>query len=241
MPELEWWQWAVGCLCAVMVGASKTGLPGLSILVVPLMVLTVGDARKSAGWLLPLLSAADLMALYFWRRHADLRKLLSMIPWVLAGIALGAAALSLSERALRPIVGTIVLAMLTVFLYRRWRGTTEVAAHPLLYGSAAGFATTVANAAGPVMSLYLLSMRLPKEVFVGTGAWFFFVVNLTKLPIYFGHSLISRESLLFDMAMIPAMVAGAFGGRALLHRIPVRLFEILVVGLTVIATALLFR
>jgi uncharacterized membrane protein YfcA len=156
-------------------------------------------------------------------------------------MALGAAALALSEATLRPIVGTIVFAMVAVYLVRRWRGTSDVAAHPVLYGGCAGFATTVANAAGPVMNLYLLSMRLPKEEFVATGAWFFFFVNLTKVPIYFWHDLIARESLLFDAMMAPAVFAGAVAGRALLYRIPARLFEILVIGLTVVATVFLFR
>ena len=88
------------------------------------------------------------------------------------------------------------------------------------YGISAGFATTVANAAGPVMNLYLLARRLPKHEFVATGAWFFFVVNLVKLPIYAFHGLIDRRSLMFDLALAPSVVAGALLGRALLHRLP---------------------
>jgi uncharacterized membrane protein YfcA len=107
------------------------------------------------------------------------------------------------------------------------------------YGASAGFATTVANAAGPVMNLYLLARRLPKDQFVATGAWFFFVVNLVKLPIYAGHGLIDRRSLLFDLALAPSVVAGALLGRVLLRRMPQAAFDRLVMALTVCAAALL--
>jgi len=242
VPQLAAWQWAIGAVCAFFVGVSKTGVPGLGILVVPLMVLTVGDARQSAGWLLPVLCTADLFAVYYWRRNAAARRLFSLAPWVLAGMVLGAAALGLSERVLRPVVGVIVLVMLALYVRRRLRShQVEVPVHGAPYGVAAGFATTVANAAGPVMSLYLLSKRLSKEDFVTTGAWFFFVINLTKLPIYTWHGLISRHSLAFDAMMVPAVLAGALTGRWLIYRIPQKLFEALVVALTAISTLILFK
>jgi uncharacterized membrane protein YfcA len=107
------------------------------------------------------------------------------------------------------------------------------------YGVSAGFATTVANAAGPVMNLYLLARRLPKQEFVATGAWFFFVVNLVKLPIYGVHGLIDRRSLMFNAALAPAVIVGALLGRAVLGRLPQATFDKLVMALTVCAAALL--
>ncbi|HBY61854.1 MAG TPA: hypothetical protein DEH78_18700 [Solibacterales bacterium] len=240
LPQLGPWQWAIGILCAYFVGIAKTGVPGLGILVVPMMVLTVGDARQSAGWLLPVLCTADVFAVLYWRRHAAAGRLFSLAPWVLIGIALGAIALSLSERVLRPIVGAIVLVMLAVYLYRRWAAKMHVPNHPVPYGMAAGFATTVANAAGPVMNLYLLGKQLPKEEFIATGAWFFFLINLSKLPIYAWHGLLTATSLTFDALMVPAVVAGAVTGRRLVDHIPGRLFEILVVFFTALSTLFLF-
>jgi uncharacterized membrane protein YfcA len=241
IPQLEWWQWTIGATCAFLIGASKTGLPGLGVMVVPLMVLTVGDARQSAGWQLPVLCFADLLAIWTWRKNAAASRLFALAPWVLAGIAIGAVALGMNERLLRPIIGIIIFAMLALYLYRKHRGGTQVAAHPAAYGTAAGFATTVANAAGPVMNLYLLSKRLPKEDFVATGAWFFFFVNLSKVPIYLWHGLIGKQSLAYDVIVIPAIVAGGIAGRMLLHKIPPKLFETLVIAMTVVATVLLFR
>jgi hypothetical protein len=240
LPHLTIWQWALGAFCALAVGIAKTGVPGLGILVVPLMVLTVGDARLSAGWLLPILCTADIFAVILWRRHAAAGKLFSLAPWVAAGMILGATALALPERILRTMVGVIVLAMVGAYLYRRMRGDERVPAHPAPYGVAAGFATTVANAAGPVMNLYLLGKRLSKEEFIATGAWFFFLINLTKVPIYWGHGLISRNSLGFDALMIPMVLLGAGTGRWLVYRMSPRVFETLVVALTLVSTLLLF-
>jgi uncharacterized protein len=240
MPDLFWWQWALGALCAVNVGMAKTGVPGMGVMVVPLMVLTVGDARMSAGWLLPILCAADVLAIWYWRRHAAAGQLFSLAPSAAIGIAAGAVTLSLNEFFLRRLVGGIIALMLLIHLWRRF-SKSELEAHPMAYGFAAGYSTTVANAAGPVMNLYLLSKKLPKEEFVATGAWFFFFVNLTKLPIYVWHGLISRNSLIFDAVLIPAIVGGALLGRVVLYRISPKTFENSVIVLTIISTFLLFK
>lgn len=240
LPELAAWQWALLALSGFFAGVAKTGVPGLGLLMVPMMVLVVGDARKSAAWLTPMLCMADVFAVFYWRRHAQTQLLMKLAPWALAGMAAGALALALPERVLRTTVALSVLAMLAVYLWRR-RGAGEVEPHPVLYGTAAGFTTTVANAAGPVMNLYLLSMRLPKEEFLGTGAWFFFLINLSKLPIYAYHDLFSRESFAANAAVAPAVVAGALAGRQLVRHIPMRVFEAVVLALTVASTLALFR
>ena len=245
-------RFALAAVAGLLTGVAKTGLPGFGILAVPLMVLAVGDARHSAGWLLPLLCFADLFAIATYRRHAQARRLFDLLPWVLGGIALGALALAAPKGRVRLLVAAIVIFMIALRWARR-RPVTAVdpapdAAVPAPrdrwwqaagYGVSAGFATTVANAAGPVMNLYLLARRLPKRDFVATGAWFFFVVNLVKLPIYAGYGLIDRRSLLFDLALAPSVVAGALLGRVALRRLPQAAFDRLVMALTVCAAALL--
>jgi uncharacterized membrane protein YfcA len=205
-----------------------------------MMVLAVGDARLSAGTLLPLLCVADLFAVFYWRRHAGARKLFSLVPWVLAGMALGAVALAANERTLRLMVGSIVALMLAAYVVRRHRPQLlHATSHGAPYGVTAGFATTVANAAGPVMNLYLLSRRLSKEEFIATGAWFFFVINLTKVPIYLWHGMIGGRTLAYGAVLVPAVVLGAVTGRWVVRHTPDKLFEILVVALTAISTLLL--
>jgi uncharacterized protein len=255
-PDLSLGQWLLGGLCAFSVGMAKTGVPGLGILVVPLMVLAVGDARQSAGWLLPLLCIADVFAVVYYRRHAHTRRLFHLAPWVAVGMAAGALALGASERYLRPLVGAIVLAMILLHLRRRRAGdrapqpeapaATDLGApggerlhHSAGFGLLAGFATTVANAAGPLMNLYLLARRLPKHEFIATGAWFFLIINVSKLPIYRAHGLIGARSLLFDLMLLPAVVAGALSGRSIFERLPQRAFEGIVLTLTTLAALLL--
>jgi len=160
---------------------------------------------------------------------------------VLVGIAGGAVALSLDEQIIRRIIGVIIVGMLLVYLWRRFRPAGQVEGNPAFYGICTGFATTLANASGPVMNLYLLTKKLPKEKFVATGAWFFFAVNILKSPVYAWYHLYSRASLLFDLLMVPAVLAGALAGRWLIRRMPQHVFEVLVIGLTAVSCLFLFR
>ena len=241
MPHLAPWQWMLGAFSAFMIGVAKTGAPGVGTLIAPLMVIVVGDARQSTAWALPVLVTADVFAVWYWRRQAETRQLFSLAPWVLAGIVAGAFALSLPEIAIRRMLGAIVLSMLFIYLRRRLRPTINVHGNPSFYGLATGFSSTVANAAGPVMNLYLLSRKLPKEEFVATGAWFFFALNIVKAPVYAYHGLYSRDSLTFDAMMIPVVLMGAFAGRWVVRAMPQKLFEVCVIALTGVSCLLLFR
>lgn len=243
MPDFPLYKWLLGAFCAVSVGVAKTGVPGFGILSIPVFVLTVGDARLSAAWLLPLLICADIFAVVYYRRHAAAGALFSLLPWVLVGMAGGAVMLRYPDGVIRPVVGSISLLMLLLFLWRR-RKTAEVPRsdwrHAGFYGSSAGFATMVANAAGPIMNMYLLSKNLPREEFVATGAWFFFIVNLSKVPVYYNLGLFSQRSLLFDLALLPFVVCGALTGRKLLTLMPEKVFVNSVLVLAFAATFLLF-
>ncbi|MCC7340211.1 MAG: sulfite exporter TauE/SafE family protein [Bryobacterales bacterium] len=242
MAEIAAWQWALGALCAFFVGVAKSGVPGLGMVTVPLMILAVGDARASVGWLLPILVTADFCALYFWRRHADAKLLLRLAPSVMLGLVAGGFALGLSERYIRPLIATIVVAMLVVYLVRRFRPTwLPSGLHPAPYGFAGGFSTTVANAAGPVMNLYMLSMHLTKEQFMGNTVWFFLVINLCKVPVYTYHGLFTRTSLGFDAMLIPVVLLGTLTGRWLFLHISQAVFEGFVIVTVVVSTFLLFR
>ena len=224
-----------------MIGVAKTGAPGVGTMVAPLMVLTVGDARLAAAWTLPVLSTADVFAVAYWRRHAEARQLFSLIPWVLAGIAGGAVALSLNELVIRRIIGVIIVGMLLVYLWRRFSTTPQVAGNPAFYGICTGFATTVGERRRAGDESVSAHAKLPKEKFVATGAWFFFVVNLLKAPVYAWYHLYSRASLMFDLLMVPAVLAGALAGRWLIRHMPQNVFEVLVIALTAVSCLFLFR
>jgi len=249
---LEPWQWALGLLCACMNGVAKTGVPGLGILVVPLMLYVIVDPTMSPGVVLPLLCLADLFAVLYYRRHAQWNRVLTLVPWVAVGLGFGMIGLwavhryQISDVLLTKAIGVIVLVMIVMQVIRKWKsGDTAppTAASPLkaaLFGIATGFATCIANAAGPVMNLYLLSMALPKSEFMGTGAWFFCVINLVKIPLFVYQDRITAETLWIDLWLAPAVIAGAFIGRWLFTRIPQALFEKIIIGLAFVATIALF-
>jgi uncharacterized membrane protein YfcA len=225
--------WAVVALCALMVGITKTGIPGLGILVVPLMALVL-PARKSTGILLGILILADLFAIIYHRRNARWAHVLRLLPAAFAGIVAGYFGLKVvSDRQLKPIIGAIVLVMLAV---NYWRTRTKGKDAPiptqwwfaLGLGFMAGVTTMMANAAGPIMIIYLLAMRLPKIEFVGTGAWFFFVINWLKVPFSAKLQLMTVESVKLDLMMLPFIAAGAVVGIFLLKRIPQKAFTAIV-------------
>jgi uncharacterized membrane protein YfcA len=128
-----------------------------------------------------------------------------------------------------------------VHCWRRWRSAESAASLPhtwwfaALTGILAGFTNMVANAAGPVMILYLLAVGLPKLAFVGTGAWFFFLVNSFKVPFSVHLGLITADSLFMDAILILPMVPGALLGPVILRRLNQSTFEWMILALTVAA------
>ena len=233
MLELSPFGWFVVSLCAVMVGITKTGIPGLGILVVPLMASAL-PARSSVGVLLGILILADLFAVGYHRHNAKWRHVLRLLGPAFAGIVAGYFGLRLvTNEQLKPIIGVIVLVMLAVN-YWKTRAEGKDAPIPAQWwfavglGFLAGVTTMMANAAGPIMIIYLLAMRLPKVEFVGTGAWFFFIINWLKVPFSTNLKLMTEESVKLDLMMLPFIAVGALAGIFLLKRIPQKAFAAVV-------------
>lgn len=238
--ELSWPSYLLGGTAALLVGVSKTGIPGAAVLAVASMALAFPqDAKLSVGVLLPLLLVGDLFALAYYRRHAQWSRLVRLLPCVLLGMIPAVVALSLAEQnQLRPLLGSLVLALLAAELCRRRLGWHRLAGRwwfTAVAGTLAGFGTMVGNAAGPVMSIYLVSQGMQKEQFLGTCAWFFFLVNLLKLPVYAWQAMITPVTLRVDLRVAVFVVAGALVGVKILPKIPQRLFDALVLILALAA------
>lgn len=238
MPELTPWAWTALTVGALVVGLSKAALPGGGTLAAALFALVL-PAKASTGALLVLLIVGDLFAVAAYRRHADWQVLRRLVPTVLAGVFAGAAFMAVSsDGVVRRVIAVILLGMIAVTLWRRARPRGETPGRrgeAAVYGALGGFTTMVANAGGPVMSLYFIAMRLKIWAFLGTSAWFFFVVNLVKVPFSVGLGLITVESLLLDAILVPAVLAGAVGGRRLAARMDQGLFDKLVIMLTLVS------
>lgn len=231
----------LGAGSALLVGLSKTGLPGVSIPAVTLMTEAFAhDARLGVGALLPVLLVGDVFAVGWYRHHALWSKLVRLFPFVLLGMVPGAIVLcSLPEgNDLRPILGVLILGLLALEMARRTFGWEDV---PKAWwfvaglGMLAGFSTIIAHAAFPVMTIYLLSQGMAKREFVGTAAWFFFIVNLSKLPFYVGSQMITPSTLRFDLVTVPVVLAGGVLGICMLPRLPQKLFDFLAMTLAALA------
>lgn len=235
--ELELWQWVLAGVGAVLVGLAKTGIAGLGVLSVAIFA-TVLPARESVGILLVILIFADFVAVGVYRRDASWPHLLKLFPWAGAGVVIGAVAFgSMNDAVVRMVIGGILVGLVALQMLRRRQDELPQEDNPrrwlvILTGLAAGFTTMVANAAGPLMILYLLAMRLPKFTFVGTAAWFFLVLNLFKVPFSVGLGLIDPASLSFSLKLVPFAVLGALTGRRLITHMNQRMFEAIALLLT---------
>ncbi len=235
----QWWLLVVGAFCA---GLAKGGLGGFGF--VPIIILaTVYPAKISTGVLLVQLICADLIAVWVFRRHADWQQLRRVIGPALVGVMCGAVLLGLvPERLFRPILGGMILLLIVVQLLRtRMRCWVETPSRSPLFawsmGGLAGITTMLANAAGPVMALYFLALRLPKMAFVGTGAWFFFVLNLCKVPFSVGLGVMPLWSLTLAVIVSPAIAVGVVAGRWVVSRLPQAIFEWLVLAFAIVGGA----
>jgi len=199
-------------------------------------------ARASTGALLPLLVCGDVFGVVFYRKHASWSHLWKLFPWVILGVFAGYFALDrISNATVQRMIGTILLVMCALQFWRQRGGEKLNSLVPhtwwfaALAGVFAGFATMVANSAGPVMVLYLLAIGLPKLAFIGTGAWFFMLVNAFKVPFSMRLGLINSDSLLMDAVLIVPMIPGALLGPVILKRLNQRVFELLAILLTLAA------
>lgn len=224
-------------VAALLVGFSKTSVGGVGILAVLLMALAI-PGKGSPGVLLPMLILADIFAVIYYRRHCQWGILLRLVPLTAIGVVIGYLLVDIIPVDIFQILlGFIILSMLVieVFLPKNTKG-----GGPFLtgfVGVAAGIATMIANAAGPIFGVYLLRMGLKKEEFVGTRSWFFLLLNVFKIPFSMNLGLITVETLKLDLLFIPAIMLGAFLGYVFLKHINMVVFKWLIRTVVVIAAA----
>lgn len=229
---------------ATLIGLSKTGIQGIGTLAVPILALAYGS-KPSTGILLPILCMADLIAVIYYRRSAEWKYILKLLPTTILGFFLALAVDSLiPTNYFRYLLSFTILVGIAVLFWTETKDKENLLpdkwwyAH--LFGLLGGFTTMIGNAAGPVMAVYLLSMKLPKYSYVGTGAWFFMIVNLLKLPLQiFAWNNITAETLLLDLQTIPFIVVGAFLGIKLVNALPERIFRRVIIYLTVFSALML--
>jgi uncharacterized membrane protein YfcA len=239
--------WFFAALGAFMVGVSKAGITGLSILSIALFNHVFASSKQASGLVLPLLIFGDFVAVFAYRKHTQWRYLWRLFPWTAAGVVIGYFTLGrISDHTARILIGWIIVSLALLSFWRKFAAAPaeEKAASfhwsvGAAIGMTAGFITLVANAAGPLMAIYLVAMRLPKMEYVGTAAVFFMLLNLFKVPFMVDLGLITAQSFSFNLMLAPAVLLGALAGRWLLKRVNQNLFEQLVLLLSAIGGILL--
>jgi uncharacterized membrane protein YfcA len=240
MPELSPAQWVLAVLGAAGMGIGKSGLAGMSLIHVLIFAFLFG-ARDSTGVVLPMLLVGDVCAVSIFHQHARWDYVRRMLPPACVGVVIAAIIMrGLSESVYKPIIGVTILTLTGLQVIRSYKpqwlgGVPHARGFAWTIGLIAGGATMLANAAGPIFTIYCLAVALPKFELVGTSAWFFFLINAFKVPFSIALGLIHTQTLALNAILSPAILLGIFVGRWLTSHIPQRLFDGLLLAFAAVA------
>jgi uncharacterized protein len=225
---------------AMLIGMAKTGVHGAGMLAVPLLA-TVFGGQLSSGIMLPILLLADVMGVWYYHRHASWKHLRILFPWAAMGVVAGTVIGSYIDDHIFKIVmaTTIVISVMIMLWLEKMKTPEEIPdkkSFAIATGIAGGFTSMVGNLAGSVMSVYLLSVRLPKNAFIGTTAWFFLVVNWFKVPFHvFVWKTIHLNTVLFSLATLPLIILGAYLGIILVRKLTDSVYRWFIIVMTLIS------
>ncbi len=237
-------QWFLLALCALFVGMSKVGIAGISMFYIPVLALIFGG-KTSTGILLPMLMMADIFGVAYYHRHSEWKYLSKLLPWAFVGIGIGLwVGKVINDEWFKNIIAVLVFAGVGIMLWRERKKTPDLFPHTwwfaAIMGILGGFATMIGNVAGPIFAIYMLAMNLPKNAFIGTGAWFFLIVNFFKFPLQvWVWNNIGLKTIVMDLIMLPAIAAGAFLGIWIVRKIPDKTYRTFIVIVTVLSAFLL--
>lgn len=237
-------QWFVISIAALSIGMSKTGVQGIMLMIVPLMAMAFG-AKESTGVILPMLCMADIIAVAYYKRIADWKVVAKLLPTAILGFFLAIGVDNMIPNGqFRQLMGWTLMLALIVMIWseifgkeNRWMKKWWYAA---IFGLLGGFTTMIGNAAGPVMSVYLLSMRKEKMEYIGINAWFFLVVNLLKVPLQaFVWDNITWDSLQLNLVMLPVIGIGSLIGIHIVKLLPEKIFRRFIQIVTILSVILM--
>ena len=223
MGSLSFFNFVIAAFCAFLLGISKSGLKGIAALVVAGFVL-VYDARNSTGVLMPLLLVGDIFAIIYYKSHVKWKYIAKLLPWTIVGVLIGVfGGKFISEDFFKYGMASIILFSVALMYYLENKKNKTIPSHWTFSGSMgilAGFTTMIGNLAGPFSNVYFLAMRLPKNTFIGTAAWFFFLINTFKLPFHiWSWETINEVSILKSIELVPFVIIGLFSGVFIVKKI----------------------
>lgn len=209
-------QWIAIGFAVFLLGLSKSGIKGIGIVIVVILALIFGE-KASTGVLLPMLICADVFAVIYYNRHAQWYIIKKLIPWMIVGVLIGVwVGNDVSEIIFKRLMAIMIIISVIVMFYLEIRKSNKVPTNSWFgrsTGFLAGFTTMIGNLAGPISNVYFLAMRFPKNEFIGTAAWLFFIINVFKLPFhFFVWKTVTKETLVLNSVLIPAVIIGFFLG-----------------------------
>ncbi len=242
--DLSLLQWILLLVCGMFVGMSKVGVPGVSMIVVPTLAIIFGG-KASTGILLPMLMMADIFGVSYYHRHAEWKYLWKLLPWAFAGVGIALwVGEVVNDEWFKNIIAILVFLCIALMIWKdRKKGSNlfpDTWWFAASMGILGGFATMIGNVAGPIFAIYLLAMHLPKNSFIGTGAWFFLIINFSKFPLHvFIWKTVSWHTLLLDVMLLPGIAIGAFSGIWLVKKISEKYYRAAVIIVTALSAFLL--
>lgn len=229
---------------AFIIGLAKAGLKGIDMLNVTLMALVFGG-KVSTGIVLPLLCIGDLAAVVYYHRHAKWEHFWKLIPWIILGIVIGViTGKEMDENVFRKIMAMIIIVTVMIMIGLEFTNKIKIPDSPVFAattGVISGITTMLGNLAGAFANLYFLTMRMPKNDFIGTAAWLFLIINLFKIPFQvFYWQNITLNSIKIDLVLLPALVVGFWLGLAVVKIIKDDHYRKIVIALTMIGALMIF-
>ncbi|MBB1510927.1 sulfite exporter TauE/SafE family protein [Tessaracoccus sp. MC1756] len=234
-------------LAALIAGISKTSFGGLGAIAVALLAVSMPTKESTAAALL-LLIVGDLVAVARYRRSANWGMLKRLLPAVVPGLLLGSVFIYLvDDLILKRSIGALLMISVLIHIVLTGRRRRVAGVGPgrpstaLTWGAGigAGFTTMTANAAGPVMALYLQLARVDKLAFLGTFSWFFFIVNVAKTPFTAALGLFTPEVLRGVAIGTPVVLVGTALGILVIRHVSQRVFDAVTIVTSLVAAAAL--
>lgn len=238
--------WVLYFTCAMLIGISKTGIQNIGTLAVPFFALLFG-AKYSTGIVLILLCFADLVAVIYYRKVFLWSEIKSLLPLAFVGLLVGLILGNyIDDKAFKISIGICIIAGVAIMLWMekasqesRKKMITQRWYSPI-FGFILGFSTMIGNAAGPALSVYMLSKRLDKITFAATSAWFIFILNLSKIPLQvFVWENITWSGLLLNLMALPFILLGGLMGIKIIKILPEQIFRNIIIALVIISSILL--
>lgn len=230
-------------IAALLIGIGKTGISAAVLLAIPLLATEFG-AKESTGIILIIFILGDLLAVKAYREFVNTKEILQLLPSSVAGIIIGAFLGNVIDaRTFKIVIASIILVCIIamLFLGRQRKDGKEVnVPHSIWFvifiGVLCGFTTMIGNAAGPIFAIYLLAMGFEKKYYLGTTAWFFFAINLIKLPIQiFAWHNISLGTLGIALLALPLLYLGTVIGIRIVKVMNEKTFRYAIVVMTAAA------